>query len=136
MATYNVYLQNRLTEIEVIITGLFQKNEFSIDNLMYILFSIEELNLYKQISSETNMEIYTKINDLLEIGYELLNQKIYLNVKANELNKKFCNTSINLEFKTDLIKLYDSFIARGNFYLEIFLRKLNCYIANSLGESN
>lgn len=136
MATYNVYLQNRLTEMEVIITQLVQKNTFSIDNLMYLLFSINELNLYKQISSETNMEIDTKLENLLEMACELINQKIYLNTKVDLSSEFFCDTNVNLELKTKPIEIYKKFLTGGNSCLEIFTQALDYYIAHSLGTVN
>lgn len=136
MAIYDVYLQNRLTEMDAIITQLVQRDSFSVYNVMYLFCSMEELKLYKTMSSETSMEINIQLNHLLKTVKELMNSKMYLNARADLSSQVFSGGQVDLEMQISQADIREESFTGGNSVLEIFTAPLDYYIAHSFGTVN
>lgn len=133
MATYDVYLQNRLTEIDVIISQLVLRDTFSVYNVMYLLCSLEELKLYKSLSIQTSMELDAKLIYLLKTIHELMNSKMYLKAKVDLSSQVFSGGNVNLEMRVDKVNIQEKTFTGGTSALEIFTEPLDYYIAHSFG---
>lgn len=133
MATYDVYLQNRLTEIDVIISQLVLRDTFSIYNVMYLLCSLEELKLYKSLSMQTSMELDAKLIYLLKTVHELMDSKMYLKAKADLSSQVFSGGNVNLEMRVDKVNIQEETFTGGTSVLEMFTEPLDYYIAHSFG---
>lgn len=133
MATYDVYLQNRLTEIDVIISQLVLRDTFSVYNVMYLLCSLEELKLYKSLSMQTSMELDAKLIYLLKTIHELMNSKMYLKAKVDLSSQVFSGGNVNLEMRVDKVNIQEKTFTGGTSVLEMFTEPLDYYIAHSFG---
>ena len=119
---YDVYLQDRFIETDVIITQLAQRYSFSAYNLMYLFCSMD-VKLHKFISFvENRMEIDACLNDLLKTIYEWMDGKFYIDAKAEFSSSKFIKFE-NLNMELSVIRLglfYRVEIAGENvFYLTL-----------------
>lgn len=133
MATYDVYLQNRLTEIDIIISQLVLRDTFSVYNVMYLLCSLEELKLYKSLSMQTSMELDAKLIYLLKTIHELMNSKMYLKAKVDLSSQVFSGGNVNLEMRVDKVNIQEKTFTGGTSVLEMFTEPLDYYIAHSFG---
>lgn len=133
MATYDVYLQNRLTEIDVIISQLVLRDTFSVYNVMYLLCSLEELKLYKSLSMQTSIELDAKLIYLLKTIHELMNSKMYLKAKVDLSSQVFSGGNVNLEMRVDKVNIQEKTFTGGTSVLEMFTEPLDYYIAHSFG---
>lgn len=133
MKTYDVYLKKRLTEIDVIISQLVQRDTFTLYNYLYLLCSISELELMKDISGESIMELDTKINDLQETVYEYMNSEMYLSAKADFFSQMTSDGSTEMVLSVDKMKTIKKNLIHGNSVLEISVEPLDYYIAHSFG---
>ena len=93
MLTYDVYLKKRLTEIDVIITQLVQRDSFSMYDWLNIFASIEDdLEIRKALKVESEMILDTGMDNLLEYVSEKIRNEVYENLEktssiAGELGK-------------------------------------------------
>lgn len=133
MAIYDVYLQNRLTEMDAIITQLVQRDSFSAYNVMYLFCSMEELKLYKTMSGETSMEINVQLNHLLKTVKELMNSRMYLSARADLSSQVFSGGQVDLEMQVSQTDIREESFTGGSSVLEIFTAPLDYYIAHSFG---
>ena len=83
MQTFDVYLKKRLTEIDVIISQLVQRDTFTLYNYLYLLCSLSELELLKTITGEASMELDARILYLEERVHEYMNSEMYLSAMAD-----------------------------------------------------
>ena len=77
MLTYDVYLKKRLTEIDVIITQLVQRDSFSMYDWLNIFASIEDdLEIRKALKVESEMILDTGMDNLLEYVSEKIRNEV------------------------------------------------------------
>lgn len=104
---YDVYLQDRSIETDVIITQLAQRYSFSADILMYLLCSMDA-KLHKFITFvENRMEIDTCLDDLLKTVYEWMDGKFYIDAEAEFSSSKFIKfEDLNMELGVARLGLF------------------------------
>ena len=70
--TYNIYLRKRLTEFDLIIRNLPYRDGLIIYNRMYLDAMVNYLTLQKYIIGDSDVQLSSEIDDLLERVYNCL----------------------------------------------------------------
>lgn len=133
MQAFDVYLKKRLTEIDVIISQLVQRDTFTLYNYLYLLCSLSELELLKTISGEAKMELDAKILFLEERVHEYMNSEMYLSAKADLLSQVTTGGNAEMVLSVDELNAIKKDLISSESILEISVEPLDYYIAHSFG---
>lgn len=133
MHTFDVYLKERLTEIDVIITQLVQRDAFSMYDWLYILCSMDDLQILKNLNAEAGMTINSSVGNLLEIVYEQIKNELMLEADLDLIEGTFSNFDSEMVLWADEIDALSLDFTGGDSSLEISVDKLEYYIARSFG---
>lgn len=133
MHTFDVYLKERLTEIDVIITQLVQRDAFSMYDWLYILCSMDDLQILKNFNAEADMNINTSIENLLEIVYEQIKNEVMLKADLDLVEGAFSDFDSGMVLWADEIDSLSLDFTGGDSALEISVDELDYYIARSFG---
>ena len=87
MYTYDVYLKRRLTEIDVIITQLVQRDSFAMYDWLTLFATMDDLEIRKALKIESEMTLDTSLEDFLEYVHEKINSDMYLEVSVDLLRQ-------------------------------------------------
>ena len=130
---FDVYLKKRLTEIDATITQLVQRETFSLFNRLYLFCVLSELELIKQLSGETSMELDAKISHLLETVHERMERDLYLDAEAMLTNKMFGGGHAGMVLSVDMAEAIKRDMIRSESVMELSAGVLDYYIAHSFG---
>lgn len=133
MQTFDVYLKKRLTEIDVIISQLVQRDTFTLYNYLYLLCSMSELELMKTFTGESSMELDATITKLEERVHEYMNSEMYLSAKANLFSQVTTGGNTEMVLSVDVINAIKKDLISSESVLEISVDPLDYYIAHSFG---
>lgn len=133
MQTFDVYLKKRLTEIDVIISQLVQRDTFTLYNYLYLLCSLSELELLKTITGEASMELDARILYLEERVHEYMNSEMYLSAMADFSSQVTTGGSAEMVLFADAIDAIMKDLISSESVLEISVDPLDYYIAHSFG---
>lgn len=133
MHTFDVYLKERLTEIDVIITQLVQQDAFSMYDWLYILCSMDNLQILKNLNAETDMTINASVGNLLEIVYEQIKNELMLKADLDLIEGTFSNFDSEMVLWADEVDALSLDFTGGDSSLEISVDELDYYIARSFG---
>lgn len=131
MQTFDVYLKKRLTEIDVIISQLVQRDTFY--NYLYLLCSMSELELMKTFTGEASMELNAIITNLEERVHEYMNSEMYLSAKADLFSQVTTGGNTEMVLSVDMINAIKKDLISSESVLEISVDPLDYYIAHSFG---
>lgn len=133
MQTFDVYLKKRLTEIDVTISQLVQRDTFSMYNWLNLLCSMNELEILKSIHVDVDTELNAELGNLLEIVHEKINAEMQLQANVDLYSGVAAEMEAGMElFASEADPLVYSF-AEGDSALEISADRLDYYIAHSFG---
>ena len=133
MQTFDVYLKKRLTEIDVIISQLAQRDTFTLYNYLYLLCSMSELELIKSFTGEVSMELNATIDNLEERVHEYMNSEMYLSAKADLFSQVTTGGNTEMVLSVDMINAIMKDLISSESVLEISVDPLDYYIAHSFG---
>lgn len=133
MQTFDVYLKKRLTEIDVIISQLVQRDTFTLYNYLYLLCSMSELELMKTFTGEASMELNAIITNLEERVHEYMNSEMYLSAKADLFSQVTTGGNTEMVLSVDMINAIKKDLINSESVLEISVDPLDYYIAHSFG---
>ena len=133
MQTFDVYLKKRLTEIDVIISQLVQRDTFTLYNYLYLLCSMSELELMKTFTGEASMELDAIITKLEERVHEHMNSEMYLSAKADLFSQVTTGGNTEMVLSVDVINAIKKDLISSESVLEISVDPLDYYIAHSFG---
>ena len=133
MKTFDVYLKKRLTEIDVIISQLVQRDTFTLYNYLYLLCSMSELELMKTFTGEASMELNAIITNLEERVHEYMNSEMYLSAKADLFSQLTTGGNTEMVLSVDMINAIKKDLISSESVLEISVDPLDYYIAHSFG---
>ena len=136
MQTFDVYLKKRLTEIDVIISQLVQRDTFTLYNYLYLLCSMSELELMKTFTGEASMELNAIITNLEERVHEYMNSEMYLSAKADLFSQVTTGGNTEMVLSVDMINAIKKDLISSESVLEISVDPLDYYIAHSFGTVN
>lgn len=134
MEIFDVYLRNRLTEIDVAIKQLTQVETLSLYDYLTILCSIEELTLISfAMPNSVIMESDFDVEQMLEIASELLELDAVFDVDVALLKKSMVDFDCEMVADVDSFSLFRQERIEGCNDLELFVDQLDYYIAHGLG---
>ena len=134
MQTFDVYLKKRLTEIDVIISQLVQRDVFSFFSQLYLLCSMEDVKVQKAIDVISKLEIDLNINDIIKFVYEILTSEVYLDTELDLVSQSFSDGIAEMVLTIDEMTPVSKDFIDVNSSLEIFVNTLDYYIAHSFGK--
>ena len=135
MLTYDVYLKKRLTEIDVIITQLVQRDSFSMYDWLNIFASIEDdLEIRKALKVESEMILDTGMDNLLEYVSEKIRNEVYLDGSAALLRQILANGSAEMVLTANEIDVLEHGFTGVNSDLEISAAILDYIVGYSFGK--
>ena len=135
MQAFDVYLKQRLTEIDVIITQLVQRDSFSMYDLLYLFCSMDEIEVRKSLKIDTSMTIDSQLDNILEIVAEKIRNELYLDADMDLLNQVVTSgTTEMVSFASELDVTEKTFTGSDS-VLEISVEPLDYYIAHSFGKA-
>ena len=91
MQSFDVYLKKRLTEIDVIITQLVQRDSFSIYDWLYIYATLDDIEVRKSLKVDASMILDTTMENILEIVAEKIHNEFYVDVEF--FHSCFCSSN-------------------------------------------
>lgn len=134
MQSFDVYLKKRLTEIDVIITQLVQRDSFSIYDWLYIYATLDDIEVRKRLKVDASMILDTTMENILEIVAEKIHNEFYVYVDMDLVNQVIAGGETEMvSFASELDVTEKSFTG-GDSSLEIAVDPLDYYIAHSLGD--
>lgn len=135
MLTYDVYLKNRLTEIDVIITQLIQRDVLLAYNKLFIWVDPINAFLVKQIDGEFKSFLTCSANEITKCIHELCAFKNHL-LFSSDMCERVSELS---EFETDIfvneIEVVKGLCTELQDELQISIEPLDYYIGHSLGNA-
>lgn len=134
MQSFDVYLKKRLTEIDVIITQLVQRDSFSIYDWLYIYATLDDIEVRKSLKVDASMILDTTMENILEIVAEKIHNEFYVDVDMDLVNQVITGGETEMvSFASELDVTEKSFTG-GDSSLEIAVDPLDYYIAHSFGD--
>ena len=134
MQSFYVYLKKRLTEIDVIITQLVQRDSFSIYDWLYIYATLDDIEVRKSLKVDASMILDTTMENILEIVAEKIHNEFYVDVDMDLVNQVITGGETEMvSFASELDVTEKSFTG-GDSSLEIAVDPLDYYIAHSFGD--
>lgn len=136
MKTFDVFLKDRLTKLDIIISTLVSREIFSFYDKMLINCVINELEFLKQIQGETSMEIDAELRRLSAKVHILAQSTMTIDLSADIVKGSLASGETAFLLKTvpaDVLhKVYDDF---QNY--QILTAKLDsCDVKLSLGNAD
>lgn len=133
MQTFDVYLKKRLTEIDVTISQLVQRDTFSVYNWLNLLCSMNELEILKSIHVDVDTELDAELGNLLETVHEKINAEMQLQANVDLYSGVVAEMETEMELFTSEVDPMALSFAEGDSDLEISVDRLDYYIAHSFG---
>lgn len=133
MHTFDVYLKKRLTEIDVIITQLAQRDAFSVYDWLYIFCSMGDLQIRKNLNVYVDLYINTVIDNILEKVYERIENELIIDTSADFVDGIFTDLNSEMILWASEVDTIAFDITGGENDLEISVDELDYYIARSFG---
>ena len=134
MQTFDVYLKKRLTEIDVTITQLVQRDSFSIYDWLYIFATMDDIEVRKSLKVDASMFLDTTMDDILEIVAEKIRNELYLDVDMDLLNQVVTGGKTEMVSFASELDITEKTFTGSDSVLEISVDPLDYYIAHSLGK--
>lgn len=133
MQTFDVYLKKRLTEIDVTISQLVQRDTFSMYDWLNLLCSMNELEIMKCIKVDSDLELNAKVDDLLEIVHEKISSEMQLQANVDLLSQVKAEMEAGMELSVSEADTLVNSFTEVDSALEISADRLDYYIAHSFG---
>ena len=135
MQTYDVYLKKRLTEIDVIITQLVQRDSFSMYDWLYMYCTMGDLEIRKNLNVDSEMFLDAQISNILEKVHEKILNAMHLDIDVDLLNGVLASGKTEMELSASEIDVLEKSFTGGNSVLEISVDPLDYSIAHSFGRT-
>lgn len=133
MRSFDIYLKKRLTEIDVIITQLSQRDLLLIDNYFYLLCSYDAV-LQKKMRAESQMLLNANLENFLALVHEKVNSEMYLKFNAELLNRVFTTGDTEMILSVDETGILEKSFFNGDSTLDISVSPLDYYITYLFGD--
>lgn len=125
MYTFDVYLEKRLTEIDVTITQLLQREILTFDSWFCLYSSFDKLIEKVWVNGNLQMLFNATISDIAEKLFEQVDFKLVLSANADLVRKYSANgNEVKMELFADEINALREILIDSNSALEIFTKPL------------
>lgn len=134
MQTFDVYLKKRLTEIDVIISQLVQRDAFSMYDWLYLDCSMSDIQILKNLTPEATMFLDAQLDNFLELVHEKAENELNIDVDISLLNQILASGETEMILSAEEMNLLEKSFFGGESVLEISVDPLDFSIAHSFGK--
>ena len=134
MELYDVYLKQRLTEIDVIITQLVQRDAFSMYDWLNIFATMDDIEIRKALKIESEMFIDVSMHDILKIVHEQIVSEMYLGTDVDLLKQIMASGESEIVLSADEMDILEKSFISGDSALEIYASPLDYYVGKRCGD--
>lgn len=137
MKIFDVYLEDRLKQLDIEIQYLSQRDTFSVFNRLYITCAMNQIEILKTIYPESAVYIESKLTKLIETVYNEFSNTIYLKAEV-DFESKVETSGITKEIEIALSNegLTEEVFTQASDRLELTVALLDYFTARVLGEPN
>ncbi|MCM1221475.1 MAG: hypothetical protein NC548_44050 [Lachnospiraceae bacterium] len=130
---YNIYLNKRLTEFDIIIKNLPLRDGLVAHTKMYLDAMVNYLYLQKFIIGEHEMALQARIDDLLEEVFNKFGNKMALDVKAEVFAEKPIFGSTEMFLNTAELPINEECFNEFSEFMSLTTKALDYELSKSLG---
>lgn len=131
--TYNIYLRKRLTEVDLIIRNLPYRDGLIIYNRMYLDAMVNYLTLQKYIIGDSDVQLSSEIDDLLERVYNIFSSGMELGAELEVFAAKPTGGSTSAVLSTNETEVHEETFNTFQNVTQLLTSALKYDIAKSLG---
>lgn len=131
--TYNIYLRKRLTEFDLIIRNLPYRDGLIIYNRMYLDAMVNYLTLQKYIIGDSDVQLSSEIDDLLERVYNIFSNGMELGTELEVFAAKPTGGSTSAVLSTNETEVHEETFNTFQNVTQLLTSALKYDIAKSLG---
>lgn len=131
--TYNIYLRKRLTEFDLIIRNLPYRDGLIIYNRMYLDAMVNYLTLQKYIIGDSDVQLSSEIDDLLERVYNIFSNGMELGAELEVFAAKPTGGSTSAVLSTNETEVHEETFNTFQNVTQLLTSALKYDIAKSLG---
>lgn len=131
--TYNIYLRKRLTEFDLIIRNLPYRDGLIIYNRMYLDAMVNYLTLQKYIIGDSDVQLSSEIDDLLERVYNIFSNGMELGADLEVFAAKPTGGSTSAVLSTNETEVHEETFNTFQNVTQLLTSALKYDIAKSLG---
>lgn len=131
--TYNIYLRKRLTEFDLIIRNLPYRDGLIIYNRMYLDAMVNYLTLQKYIIGDSDVQLSSEIDDLLERVYNIFSSGMELGAELEVFAAKPTGGSTSAVLSTNETEVHKETFNTFQNVTQLLTSALKYDIAKSLG---
>jgi len=131
--TYNIYLRKRLTEFDLIIRNLPYRDGLIIYNRMYLDAMVNYLTLQKYIIGDSDVQLSSEIDDLLERVYNIFSSGMELGAELEVFAAKPTGGSTSAVLSTNETEVHEETFNTFQNVTQLLTGALKYDIAKSLG---
>lgn len=131
--TYNIYLRKRLTEFDLIIRNLPYRDGLIIYNRMYLDAMVNYLTLQKYIIGDSDVQLSSEIDDLLERVYNIFSSGMELGAELEVFAAKPTGGSTSAVLSTNETEVHEETFNTFQNVTQLLTSALKYDIAKSLG---
>lgn len=91
MKTFDVFLKDRITKVDIIISTLIAREVFSFYEKLLIYCTMQEIKILKKLSGNSSIELRTKLQQLYTTAYALAKSQMILDVNVDTSLKSFAS---------------------------------------------
>lgn len=133
---YDIYLNKRLTEFDIIIKNLPLRDGLIAHTKMYLDAMINYLYLQKFIVGKNNAELQARIDDLLEEVFSKFDNTLFLNASAEVFAEKPILGAANLVLKTAELSINEECFNTFTDFMALTTKSLEYELSKSIGSGH
>lgn len=134
MKEFDIYLNKRLTECDIIVYSIPYRDGLTAINQMILESCIENYTLTKFIAMQTGSELVSHIDDMLKICHEKLNAGVTFDASAEfETHYALYSDESSIVLSTDSIKMLANSFMDVNNAMQFGAQPLETFLAKPLG---
>lgn len=130
---YDIYLNKRLTEFDIIIKNLPLRDGMVAHTKMYLDAMVNYLYLQKFIIGKHNAQLQAKIDDLLEEVFNKFENTLYLDAHVDVLAGKPISGSAKMILETPRLPIHEECFNTFTDFMALTTKAVDYELAKSLG---
>lgn len=134
MKEFDIYLNKRLTECDIIVYSIPYRDGLTAMNQMILESCVESYTLTKFVALQTGSELVSHIDDMLKICQEKLNYGVMIGASAEfETHKTLYPDAAPIVISADSIKMLANSFIEVNNAMQFGVQPVDAFLAKPLG---
>ncbi len=134
MKEFDIYLNKRLTECDIIVYSIPYRDGLTAINQMILESCVESYTLTKFVALQTGSELVAHIDDMLKICQEKLNYGVTIGASAEfETYKTLYSDEAPIVISADSIKMLANSFVEVNNAMQFGVQPVDAFLAKPLG---